>query len=189
MSVRRVADARLVHQLGHEGSGVVGGCGSDLVHTNTRSAKSQPTPYLAFGTLCSRDEPLRHSDRTVCGAINRRVPRPALRDALPVQLEGVVEAETGTADVDASHPNPQPVVEAHRLEVAQVRLSGERFDATLLHLPVSADVLPEPLDSCRLAPDEEGGVMSDALRVGLGEPDRDLRRESISLHLPSIRSR
>jgi hypothetical protein len=74
------------------------------------------------------------------------------------------------------------VVEEDRLQVANVRLGRQRLVAVCLQPLVAPAEAGEVLDPGDLEPDEVGGVVGDALRVGLGEPDRNLRRETEAVH-------
>ena len=59
-----------------------------------------------------------------------------------------------------------------RLPVADVRLEHEGLDALVADRRVAAGVFRQVGDARHLEPDEVVRVVRDALRVGLGEPDR-----------------
>ena len=118
-------------------------------------------------------------------AVDHGVLRPAVGDDLAVALEHVLEAEPRAADVDAAGVDPDPVVEEHRLQVADVRLGRQRLVPVGLDAPVAAAEPGEVVDARDLVPDEVGGVVGDALRVGLREADGDLGREAEALHAAS----
>ncbi len=114
--------------------------------------------------------------------------RPAVGDGLAVPLDHVLEAEAGAADVPARRADAQPVVEMDGHEVADVRLDRERLDPSSSQCGVAAGVSGEVVDPGDLEPDEVGGVVGDALRVGLGEADLDLRSDRISVRAGSVRA-
>jgi HAD superfamily hydrolase (TIGR01509 family) len=76
----------------------------------------------------------------------------------------------------------QPVGEAGRREVAAVGLDRERLEALLADPGVAAVEAGEVVDAGDLEPDEVGGVVRDALRIGLREADRHLGREPEPVH-------
>src|SRR5581483_4543765 len=108
--------------------------------------------------------------------------RPAVRDRLTLALEHVVVPEARSADVDAAGVDPDAVVEEGRLQVTDVRFGRQRLVAVRLQAAVAVPEASEVLDSRDLEPDEVRGVVGDALRVGLGEPDRELGREAEPFH-------
>ena len=106
----------------------------------------------------------------------------------PLPLDGVLVAEARAADVDAARPDPQAVVEVRRAVVADVHLRRQRLDSLRLDRQVAAGMLRQVRDPRDLEPDDERGVMGDALCVGLGEADEDLGREVVALHWPDSRT-
>jgi hypothetical protein len=106
------------------------------------------------------------------------VRRRALRDPLAAPLDDVLEAEPRAAQVDAARMDRQPVVEVRGQEVAGVRLERESFDALLAQRRVPAPKPCEVVDPRNLEPDQELGVVRDALGVGLGEPNADVSLEA-----------
>jgi hypothetical protein len=104
--------------------------------------------------------------------------RRALRDPLAHALDDVLEAEARTAQVNTPRMDRQPVVEVRRPQVAGVRFEREGFDTFVPERRVSAPKPPEIVDTGNLEPDEELGVVGDALRVGLGEANADLGVEA-----------
>ena len=100
--------------------------------------------------------------------------RRALRDPLARPLDDVLEAEARTAQVDTPRMDRQPVVEVRGPQVAGVRLEREGLDTFLAERRVSAPEPSEVVDAGNLEPDQELGIVGDALRVGLGEANADL---------------
>jgi hypothetical protein len=101
----------------------------------------------------------------------------ALRDPLARPLDDVLEAETRPAQVDTPRMDRQAVVEIRGLQVAGVRLEREGLDTLLPQRRVAAPEPSEVIDARNLEPDQELGVVRDALRVGLGEPNADVSLE------------
>ena len=77
----------------------------------------------------------------------------------------------------------EPVVEGDGPDVAGVDLGGRGLDARVPESLVAAGELPEVLDARGLEPDEVGGVVGDALRIGLGEAHGDLELEGHEVQL------
>jgi hypothetical protein len=106
------------------------------------------------------------------------VRRRAVRDPLAGPLDDILEAEAGAAQVDAPRVDRQPVVEVRRAQVAGVRLERERLDTFRAERRVPAPEASEVVDAGNFEPDQELGVVRDALRVRLGEPNPDLGLEA-----------
>ena len=106
----------------------------------------------------------------------------AFRDQLRASLDRVLVAKASAAEVDAARPDPQPVVEVRRLPVRKLHLGRQRLDSLGPDREIAARVLRQIGDARNLEPDHERGVMSDPLRVRLGEADGHLRREVEALH-------
>jgi hypothetical protein len=106
------------------------------------------------------------------------VRRRALRDPLAGPLDDVLEAEARAAQVDASRVDRQPLIEVRGKQVAGVRLERERLDAFLPEGGVPAPEPGEVVDAGNLEPNQELGVVRDALRVRLGEANADLGLEA-----------
>ena len=102
---------------------------------------------------------------------------PALGDSLTRSLNGILEAEAGTAQVAAAGEDRQPIVETSGLDVAGVGLERQRVDAFLAQTEVAAGEAAQVLDSRHFEPDEISRVMRDPLGVGLREANGDLGRE------------
>jgi len=109
--------------------------------------------------------------------------RPAIGDELAVSLDRVLVPEAGASHLRAPGLDHEPVVEGDRAEVADVDLGGRGLDAGVPESLVAAGELPEVLDPRGLEPDEVGGVVGDALCVGLGEAHGDLELEGHSAEL------
>ena len=77
----------------------------------------------------------------------------------------------------------EPVVEGDGPDVAGVDLGGRGLDPGVAQSLVTAGELPEVLDARGLEPDEVGGVVGDALRVGFREAHGDLEFEGHSAEL------
>ena len=107
--------------------------------------------------------------------------RPALGDELAVPFHRVLVLEAGAAHLGAPGVDHQPVVEGDGPDVAGVDLGGRSLDAGVPQSLVAAGEPPEVLDACGLEPDEVGGVVGDALRVGLGEAHGDLELEGVAV--------
>src|SRR5215210_8372524 len=98
-------------------------------------------------------------------------------------LDDVVEAETGSADLGGANVDPERIVEARALAVADERLDGRRVHAVLLDESlVAAREPPEVRDPGDLEPDQVGGVVGDALGVRLAEADAEVCRAPETLH-------
>jgi hypothetical protein len=74
------------------------------------------------------------------------------------------------------------VVEPRRDAVAAERLEHQRLDALIPQRLVAARELAQVLNARDLEPDDVGGVVRDALGVGIRKthPDRD--REGVTVH-------
>jgi hypothetical protein len=113
--------------------------------------------------------------------------RRALRDPLTRPLDDVLEAEARTAQADAARMDRQPVVEVRRPQVAGVRLEREGLDTFGPERRVSAPEPSEVVDAGNLEPDQELGVVGDALRVGLGEANADVGLEAEAVDVGSLK--
>ena len=78
------------------------------------------------------------------------------------------------------------VVEAGGDAVAAERLEHKRLEPAVAQALVAARVRAQVLDARDLEPDEVGGVVRDALGVGVGEPHAQRGRERVRLHAPSL---
>ena len=103
-------------------------------------------------------------------------------DELAVALDPVLVPEPSSTNVRAARPDSQRLVEVGRTVIADADLDRERLDPSVANRLVSAGVLREIRDARNLEPDHERGVMSDALRVGLGEPDTHVGGEREAVH-------
>ena len=112
---------------------------------------------------------------------------PALGDRLTVALDDVLVLEPGPAQLGAARVDDEPVVEGHRADVPDVDLGGRRLDALLAQSPVAAVEPAQVLDASGLEPDQVGGVVGDALCVGLGEADGDVQVEVVALDGETLR--
>ncbi len=101
----------------------------------------------------------------------------AVRDELAGALDPILVPEAGAAKVGAASPDPEPLVEVGGAVIPDADLGRERLHASVADRLVAACMRGQIGDACDLEPDDEGRVMRDALRIGLGEPDRDVRRE------------
>ena len=154
------------------------------------AAKSRPTPpvsRLADGATSPIPRsrlPLGRSDRldgttaerASAAASSRRPSRGASRrrHELSCPLDPVLVAEPRSAHVDAAEVDREDVVEERRGVVVDPHAGRERLDALRLDRAVAARVVGEVRDPRHLEPDDERGVMGDALRVRLGEPHADV---------------
>jgi hypothetical protein len=102
----------------------------------------------------------------------------ALGDPLAGALNDVLEAEASTAQVDTPRMDRQPVLEVRGPQVAGVRLEREGLDTLLPERRVPASESREVVDAGNLEPDQELGVVGDALCVRLGETNPDLGLEA-----------
>ena len=116
-------------------------------------------------------QPRRYPGRPHRLAVDGRVRGPAVGDQPSVALDRVVVVKACAAHVAAARVHRQPVVEARRLEVADVRLEHDRLEAEVAEPLVAAGVRLEVGDARHLEPDEVVRVVHDALCVGLGEAD------------------
>jgi hypothetical protein len=107
--------------------------------------------------------------------------RPAVGDELAVPFDRVLVLEAGAAHLGAPGVDHESVVEGDGPEVAGMDLGGRGLDAGVPKSLVAAGELPEVLDAGGLEPDEVGGVVGDALRVGLGEANGDLELEGVAV--------
>src|SRR3954453_1147654 len=106
--------------------------------------------------------------------VDARVAGPAVRNQVVAAREVVLEAETRAAEAGAADADRDRLVEPGGAEVARVRLGRQRLAAALLEAGVAAVEAREIVDAGDLEPHEVRGVVGDALRVGLGEPDAHL---------------
>jgi hypothetical protein len=109
--------------------------------------------------------------------------RPSVGDELAVTFDRVLVLEAGAAHLGTPGVDHEPVVEGDGPDVAGVHLGGRGLDAGVPQSLVAAGEPPEVLDPRGLEPDEVGGVVGDALRVGLGEANGDLELEGHSAEL------
>jgi NAD-dependent deacetylase len=103
---------------------------------------------------------------------------PAIGDRVTASLEDVLVAEPRATNVHAPGVDRETIVEEERFQVANVRFCRQRLVAVGLKLPVSVAEPGEIGDTRDLEPDEVRGVVSDSLRVRLGEAHGDLGREA-----------
>jgi hypothetical protein len=106
------------------------------------------------------------------------VRRRALRDPLARPLDDVFEAEPRAAEVDTPRMDRQPVVEVRGQQVAGVRLERQGLDTFPPERRVPAPEPCEVVDARNFEPNQELGVVRDALRIGLGEANPDLGLEA-----------
>jgi NAD-dependent deacetylase len=114
--------------------------------------------------------------------VDRRVGRVSLGYELPLADHTVLVAKARPAQVDASRPDREHVVEAGRAVVLEVDAGRERLDSLFLNALVPACERVEIRYARLLEPDDESGVMGDPLRVRLREPDPNVVREGKALH-------
>ena len=97
-------------------------------------------------------------------------------------------ARSGTRTRSARRARPRSAsrresfVEVGRAVVADEDLRRQRLDPSIADRLVAAGVRLEVGDARDLEPDDERGVMRDALRVRLREPDPHVRREREAVH-------
>jgi hypothetical protein len=102
---------------------------------------------------------------------------PAVRDFLAVALDYVLVPKASSANVYAPGVDLQAIVESCRLQMTNVGLDRHRFDPVLPERGVATAKPCQVVDAGDLEPHEVLGVVRDALSVGLGEADPDLRLE------------
>jgi len=103
--------------------------------------------------------------------------RPAVRDRLTSALDHVLIPKASSANVDAPGVDPQAIVESCRLQVTNMRLDRHRLHPLFPKRGVAAAEPRQVVDAGDFEPHEILGVVRDALRVGLGEADPDVRME------------
>lgn len=107
---------------------------------------------------------------------------PSDRDHLALAINRIVETKPRAAQVAAARVHDERVVEAGRLQVPEMRLEHERLQALVPEHLVPAGEDAEILHAGDLEPDEVGGIVGDALRIGLRETDANRGRKGVSLH-------
>ena len=138
------------------------------------------------------EKPVRDAHRPAGRRVDRRVSRRPGRDPLAVPLDDVLEAEPRAACLRAAHMHGEHVVEHRCALVGDLDAGRQRLDAACADRGVATGHRGQQRDAGLLEPHEVRGVVGDALRIGLGEPDPyDVRepafhvRRDISRHVPS----
>ena len=103
-------------------------------------------------------------------------------DELAVTLDAVLVLESGAANVRAARPHSERFVEVRSAVVVDADLGRERLESTIAQGLVATRVCGQIRDARDLEPDDERGVVGNALRVGLGEPNAHVGGERKAVH-------
>lgn len=103
-------------------------------------------------------------------------------DQLAVTLDSVLVSETISPHVRAARPDSQCLVEVGGAVVADADLGRQSLEASVTDRLVSARIRGEIRNARDLEPDDERGVVRDALRVRLGKPNTHVGEEREAFH-------
>ena len=112
---------------------------------------------------------------------------PAVGDCVAATVDDVVEPEPCAAKLADAREDAEPIGEARRLPVSDVRLEHERLDALIAKRLIPARVALEIRNARDLEPHEVDRVVRDALRVGLGKTNHDVGVEAEPVHDRTLR--